>query len=138
MSQLMVVDAVALTVVTPGDSAERMFDNIVLELGGANHWQLNFPFLAHGLPADRRAREILHRHFAPGATDFFTFDARGVPLGSITQLVLRSEATAFPSSGAWKPSRLVLHINGIEVFSLSMNRSLSPTQSIGFAYPRRA
>jgi len=138
MSQSMLVDSVALEVVTAADSPETLSDYFFLNLGEGNRWQLNFSYVIM-LSPDRRpvsSTEILHKSFQPGATDLFSFDACSVHLSSISQCVLECELNEyFPSKGAWKPASISLYLNGIKVLTAQCDKALGPGGSVQFPYP---
>ena len=119
ISQLLLVDSIALKLVMSQQSDTDVYDDIFLDLGTGLRWRLNFPYtqdFSGGIPQAPRARTMLHRHFAPGASDLFTVDAGGTHLANLTQFVLESKATAF-SKGTLRPREVTLFVNGIEAFS---------------------
>jgi hypothetical protein len=152
ITQLMLVDSVRVTVDTAEDSAVQMLDDIFLNLGGSNRWQLNFP--PHLIPTAKDQVPFTFKKlqpvFEPGSRDVFTFDARGTHLSSITQFTLERRVNPFVaasidlsllpldfSKGIWKPTRITLQLNGIVVFDVPFFSNLSRGSELTFGYPRQ-
>ncbi len=131
VSQIMLVDSIALEVTSASDSAGTMYDPLFLNLGNGNRWQLNF-----GL------KYVSFGALKPGTTDLFTIDGLGLHLSSITKFTIERRKTSLSSLDAlrsadpWKPSKISLFLNGIEVFSVPFFSNLSRNDELRFPYPK--
>ncbi|MCW3091471.1 MAG: hypothetical protein JWP81_2540 [Ferruginibacter sp.] len=134
-SQLMLVDSIGLEIQTTSNSEKQMFDNIFLNLGDQHRWQLNFPYEYELVPL--KAIKWMHNQFNPGYTDFFTMDGLGVHLSSIDQFTLEREKGLGTNAGS-RPltiSKIILYLNGINVYSVSSVGNLNRDGRITLPYP---
>jgi len=137
-SQLMLIDSIALEVETSTDSEKNMFDDIYLNLGNNNKWKLNFPYRY----ISKVPFKILHEQFKPGTHDLFTIDGMGMHLSSISQFTIErkkaiNEDNNLIGKGGWRPSKVTLYLNGIQVFSVPFFSVLDRNDELQFPYPKK-
>jgi hypothetical protein len=129
-SQLMLVDSIALEVKTARESQKEMYDDIFLNLGNGNRWQMNYPLHLESTVIKR----TLYEHFKPSTKDLFTIDGLGVHLSSITQFTIEREKKA-GKGASWKPTQITLYLNGINVFTTQFFSVLDRNGKIRLPYP---
>lgn len=140
---LMRIDSIAVDIYTLEDTEKRMYDNIFLRLDNNHVWQLNFPYNFKIMAFNpTKSPEILARQFEPNQRNFFTIDGLGMHLSEISSFSLERKnatdgTTSFSGKGPLRIKKVVLHLNGIQVFEQQVAESLFRDKPISFPYPFR-
>jgi len=136
------VDSIAVRITTRSGKAStdyhssphvklEIMDRIYLQLGPGKRWWLNQGY----------------GKLSTGPSDFFTSDAFGsLHLGDITELTLQripelpleSRAPGLdpgPQPHPWTPESITMSLNGVDVFSASIDRPLNAGESLSLPYP---
>jgi hypothetical protein len=150
---LLDVDALALIVVTRSASDRVLAPNMFLVIDTADEagkkaqrrYQLNFPYRLGRTPDQRFITRIkkFYPHFEPGETNRFTLDTVNLRLTEIVgiKLVMGPDELAGQTLNleygtTWRPRRVNLEINGVEVFDETFERrEISPGGELELSYP---
>lgn len=144
ITQHMEVDSIRLDVTTASDSAKNFVDDLILDMGGDNRWDLRLPVRLFTQPAPRI--DFIQPQLVPGTTDTFTIDAMGVHLGSLTRFIIERRFpqflenkevffTGFGFDDVWKPTHITLQINGRVVFDVPFDGALARGGKLTLPYP---
>jgi hypothetical protein len=140
----MIVDSLAGLIKTKKGNLSvlgpELADPLFLDFGAEKRWLLNRDIGKLSPSAETNFGAVAYHG------DFFTLDAvGGLHLGDVTTLVLERgvgftgpagrDTSEHLASQPWTPESFTLFINGIEVFSASIDRSLERNERVVLQYP---